>query len=141
MAKCLLILLIFTAGCTDEESRRQVEVLRQLATDTPLFPGFVQIGSGTDWNKPNHAGVVRCYSVRANDEEVKTFYTRYFQSKGWSLDEKQELGGFHYQGSYILTFRKGQYAFKFGYENIDNPSGVCNYTLSYHWDQFYWNSK
>jgi hypothetical protein len=133
LTKCLLVLLILTAGCEDEESRQQLEILHQLAADTPLYPGFEQLRN-SDYHKTSHATVIRCYSVRANDGDVKRFYSQLFESKGWTRAEEQQLGGFHAEGSYRLTFRKGAYAVVLQHDNLDNPSGKCNYSLAYYWN-------
>lgn len=131
--KWLLVLLILLVGCDDEESRRQLEVLHQLAADTPLYPGFVQLRS-SDYLKTSHATVIHCYSVRANDSDVRRFYSQLFASKGWTLAKEEELGGFHPEGSYRLTFRKGAYAVVLQHDNLEDPSGKCNYSLEYYWN-------
>lgn len=133
LTKCLLVLLILTAGCDDAESRRQLEILYQLAADTPLYPGFEQLRS-SDYHKISHATVIRCYSVQANDDDVKRFYSQLFEAKGWTQAEEQELGGFHPEGSYRLTFRKAAYAVVLQHDNLDDPSGKCNYSLAYYWN-------
>ena len=133
LPKLLLVLLILAASCGDEESRQQLEILHQIAADMPLYPGFVQLRS-TDLQKTSHATVIRCYSVEANDGEVRHYYTQLFESKGWTLAEEEKLGGFHPEGSYRLTFRKGPYAIVLGHDNLDDPSGKCNYSLAYYWN-------
>ncbi len=82
--KLLLVLVILSAGRGDEESRQQLEILRQIAADTPLYPGFMQLRS-SDYHKTSHATVIRCYSVRADDGDVRRFYSQLFASKGWTL--------------------------------------------------------
>ena len=133
LLKLLLVLLILTVACEDKESRRQVEILRQIAADNPLYPGFVQLRS-SDFINVGHAGIVRCYSVRANDGDIRRFYSEVFAVKGWTLAEEQKLGGFHPEGSYRLTFRKGAYAIVLGHDNLADPSGECNYSLTYYWN-------
>src|SRR5215510_14457720 len=128
----LLVLLILTAACDDEESRRQLETLHQLAADTPLYPGFEQLRS-SDYTNIGHATVVRCYSARANYGDVKSFYSQMLGSKGWSQPEEQQLGGFHAEGSARLTFRKGAYAIVLQHDAIDDPK-KCNYSLAYYWN-------
>src|SRR5262245_861272 len=129
----LLVLLILTAGCEDEGSRRQLGVLHQLAADTPLYPGFVQLRS-SDFANTSRATVVRCYSVRADDSEVKRFYSQLLASKGWKLADEQQPGGFHPEGSYRLTFRKPPYAVVLQHDNLADPSDKCNYSLAYYWE-------
>lgn len=133
MRPLLLVLLILTVGCEDKESRRQIEILRQTAADTPLYPGFVQLRS-SDFVNVGHAGIVRCYSVRANDSDVKSYYSQLLASKGWTLAEEQRLGLLHPEGSYRLTFRKDAYAIVLGHDNFDDPAGECNYSLAYYWN-------
>ena len=129
-----LVLLILSAGCDDEESRRKLETLNQLAADTPLYPGFEQLRS-SDYQKVGHATVIRCYSGRAHYDDVKSFYSQALEAKGWQHAEDQPLGGFHAEGSARLTFRKGTYAVVLQYENVDDPSGrLCNYSLAYYWN-------
>ena len=132
LLRLLLVLLILTAGCNDEESRRQLDIVRQIAADTPLYPGFVQLRS-SDYHKTSHVGLIRCYSVRANDGDIRRFYSEVFAVKGWTLAEEQKLGGFHPEGSYRLTFRKGAYAIVLGHDNLADPAGECNYSLAYYW--------
>lgn len=129
----LLVLLILTAGCGDEESRQQLEILRQIAANTPLYPGFVQLRS-SDLHKTSHATVIRCYSVRANDSDVRRYYSQLLASTGWTLAKEEKLGGFFPEGSYRLTFRKGAYAIVLGHTNLDDPAGECNYSLAYYWN-------
>lgn len=133
LSKWLLVLLVLAVGCGDEESRRELENLRQIAVDTPLYPGFVQLRN-SELHKTSHAAVVRCYSVRANDGDIRRFYSQLFASKGWALAKEEELGGFYPEGSYQLTFRKGPYAIVLGHSNQDDPTGECNYSLSYYWN-------
>lgn len=129
----LLALLILTAACEDEESRRQLEVLHQLAADTPHYPGFEQLRS-SDYVNVGHATVVRCYSARADYGEVKDFYSQALESKGWTSVDEQPLGGFHPEGSFRLTFRKAAYAVVLQHDNLDDSSGKCNYSLAYYWN-------
>ena len=133
LIKWSLVLLILAVGCGDEESRRELENLRRIAAETPLHPGFVQLRS-SDFHKTSHAAIIRCYSVRANDGDIRRFYSQLFASKGWALAKEEELGGFYPEGSYELTFRKGAYAIKLGHSNLDPRSGECNYSLTYHWN-------
>lgn len=133
LPKLLLVLLILSASCGDEESRKQLVILHQIAADTPLYPGFVQLRS-SDYQKTSHATVVRCYSVRANDGDIRRFYSQEFALKGWTLADERKLGGFHPEGSYRLTFRKGPYAIVLAHDNLDDPSGRCNYSLAYYWN-------
>lgn len=133
LIKWLLVLLVLTAGCEDEETRRQLDVLHQIAADTPLHPAFVQLRS-SDYVNVGHAGVVRCYSAEANDADVRRFYSQVFASKGWALAEEEQLRGLYPEGSYQLTFRKGAYAIELGHSNLDPRNGVCNYSLTYYWN-------
>ena len=84
---CLLAFLILIAGCEDEESKQQLAILHQFAADTALYPGFVQLRS-SDYHKISHATVINCYSVRADDRDVKRFYSELFESKGWTLADE-----------------------------------------------------
>jgi hypothetical protein len=134
--KCLLLLLIAASSCGgDEESKRELENLRQIAADTPLYPGFVQLGGNSEYQKTSHATVIRCYSLQAKDGDVRRFYSELFASKGWTLAEQENhLGGFFPEGSYRLTFRKGAYAIVLGHSNLDQPAGECTYSLAYYWN-------
>lgn len=133
LTKWLLVFLILAAGCNDEESRRQLGVLHQIAADTPVYPGFVQLRN-SDLHKTSHAAVIRCYSARADDADVKRFYSRVFASKGWTIAGEEQLQGLYPEGSYQLTFRKGAYAVELGHTNRDPSNGECNYSLTYFWN-------
>ena len=133
LIKWSLVFLILTVACGDEESRRELENVRHIAAETPLYPGFVQLRS-SDVHKTSHAAIIRCYSVRANDGDIRRFYSQLFASKGWALAKEEELGGWYPEGSYELTFRKGAYAIKLGHSNLDPGSGDCNYSLTYSWN-------
>lgn len=133
LTKWLLVFVILTGACADEESRRELENLRQLAADTPLYSGFVQLRN-SEYQKTSHASIIRCYSVRANDDDVKRFYTQLFPSKGWTPAEEEQLHGFYPEGSYRLTFRKGAYAVELVHNNLDSATGECNYALTYYWN-------
>ena len=133
VAECLLVLSILMAACEDPESRQQLKILHQLAGDIPLYPGFEQLRS-SDYPNVGHATVIRCYSARANSDDVKQFYSQVLESKGWTRAEEQRLGGFHAEGSYRLHFKKGKYAVVLQHDNLDDPSGKCNYSLEYYWN-------
>ena len=133
LTKWLLVLLILTTACDDEESKRELKILHQLAAETPLYPGFVQLRS-SDFRKPGHVAIIRCYSARANDDDVRRFYSQLFESKGWALTAEHALGGFHPLGSYRRSFRKGRYAIVLQHDKLDDPSGMCNYSLTYYWN-------
>ena len=135
LTKGLLVVLILTtaAGCGDEESKRELENLRQIAADTSLYPGFVQLRN-SEYQKTSHASIVRCYSVRADDDDVKRYYTQLFVSRGWARPEDEQLHGFYPGGSYRLTFRKGAYAIELVHSALNDPTGECNYSLAYFWN-------
>ena len=134
LIKWLVVFLILAAGCEDEETRRQLDVLHQIAAETPLHPALAQLRS-SDFVNVGHAGVVRCYSAEANHADVRPFYSQMFASKGWTLTKEEErLGGFYPTGSYRLTFRKGAYAIVLEHSNLDPRSGECNYSLAYYWN-------
>jgi hypothetical protein len=130
----LLVFSIFAAGCGDEESRREIEKLRQLAADTQVYPGFVQLRNG-EYHKTSHALLIRCYSAQADGSDVKRFYSQQFEAKGWKLTEDKQSLGFFPEGSYVLTFRKGAYEIVLQHNNHNNPRD-CNYDFSYLWNPF-----
>lgn len=133
----LLVLLALTA-CGDDksdvETKRQLGILKQMVGDTPVYPGFAPL-RGSEHLKDNRASVVRCYTARVNEVDVKRFYTQQFESQGWTLAKEERSGGLFYDDrNYVLTFRKGMYALSLSYSHYEDPSGQCNYTLIYYWN-------
>ena len=68
----VLALSVSFAGCDDRESVQQLAKLRQIAADTPLYPGFNQIRL-SDNNKIGDAILTIYYRSPASYDAVKDF--------------------------------------------------------------------
>lgn len=134
----VLVLLALTA-CEDEksdvETKRQLDVLKQMAADTPAYPGFGQFREDARF-KGNTANVSRCYTARVNEGDVERFYKQLFESQGWKLTKEERSGGlFSDEKNYVLTFEKNSYAITLTYANVEANSGRCDYTLIYYFNR------
>lgn len=128
----LLLLALFT-GC-DEESKQHLEALKQIAKETPIYPGGKQVRAN-DNNKFGSAVLIICYNAPASYEEVRRFYSTNLIAKGWVLypfeERRQSL--LHSDEAVELVYRKGEY--RIAIHQGDNDPTTCNYSVAYVWER------
>ena len=130
-----LFLAVFLGGCEDQESKGHLSLLKKLATETPLYPGFKQVDISEN-DKPGRARFFLYYNSQASYEEVKVFYSRMFLAKGWELSSKEDRGSiFSDLSDSALVFRKGEYQVAILRESLDQNPAARNYVISYVWEQ------
>src|ERR1043165_3792026 len=78
----MFALFVITSNCGGETEKMQVEELRKIAAQTPIYPGFKK----TDENVVLKQGMVYFttdYETTAKFSDVKTFYDRTLKEQGW----------------------------------------------------------
>lgn len=131
----LLVLTVFLAACEDEESKRHLSLLRQLAAETAVYPGFKQVDV-SDHNKHGRARLFLYYNSPATYDEVKSFYSKTLPPKGWELYPRQARRGILSDLSEsALVFRKGEYQIAILRESLDQNPTARNYVIGYLWEQ------
>ena len=126
-----LIGLSFVSCMVSAEGEARVKELRQLAAETPTFPGFEQ-SDYSDISKSEGTVVTYFYRSSATYENVKSFYTKALLSRGWSSPEEEPINHWFVQdGSRRLIFRKGEYTIDLNYE----PAGGngWRFAVDYDW--------
>jgi hypothetical protein len=121
----ILLLGLLFISCTkiptSDENR-----LRQTAAETPVHPSFSQVGS-TISVKNRTAVLTFDYRSRVSYTEVKDFYTKELNAKGWSGPEEGTYGG----GAVGITFRKGEYSVSVYYHEEEGHD--WDYAVVYSW--------
>jgi hypothetical protein len=133
----VLTALLLTAAVLTSCGKDQLRALQQIAAETPLFPGFQQLSS-SDKIDLDRATLMLCYnSATSMDrmEDVKSFYTRVFTERGWTVIPEQELRrnflpSIHYRDDF--AFRKGEYSV--GIKRSD-AGGGCHWFITYVWEK------
>jgi hypothetical protein len=114
----LLLLLFFR----NPEEERRLAILRQMATETPVYPDFKQV-SVSEGAKSARAFLIIGYSSNAGFDDVKHFYGRALTLRGWEVPGGNEFGF----GVDELIFRKGAYKIAVGYRDGE-------YSVSHRWE-------
>lgn len=131
----LLALAFLLVACEDEESKRHLGVLRQLAADTPLYPGFKQIGV-SDNHKNGRARLFLYYNSPASYDQVKTFYSGILLAKGWELYPKAVRRGIlDALSERALVFRQGEYQIAILQRDLDQAPSARNFVILYVWEE------
>lgn len=133
----LLLLSLLFFGCyykRDINRAAKLNELKQIATETPVFPDFKELDS--HYNIKNDGVTYSLYyQSKANYDEVKSFYSETLVSKGWDSPKEESLEGlFKKDGSKRLIIRKGEYTIYIEYEGT-NPTEDWSYSISYSWDK------
>ena len=115
-----LLLILFVKNPEDE---RRLGILRQLATETPVYPDFKRV-SVSEGAKSASAFLIIRYSSSAGFDDVKHFYGRALTLKGWEVPGGNEFGF----GVDELIFRKGEYKIAVGYRDGE-------YSVSHLWER------
>jgi len=130
-----LFLAVFLGGCEDHESKRHLSLLKRLAAETPLYPGFKQIDISEN-DKPGRARLFLYYNSQASYDDVKLFYSKIFLAKGWELSAKEDRQSvFSDLSDSAIVFRKGEYQTAILRESLDQNPAARNYVISYVWEQ------
>jgi len=130
-----LVLALFLVACEDEESKRHLSELKQLAAATAVYRDFKEVYVYDD-HKPGRALLSVYYNSRASYDDVKSFYSNALLTKGWELFPKERRGGIlHYLSDSALVFRKGEYQIAILRESLDQNPTARNYVISYVWEQ------
>jgi len=129
----LLTPIVLMALFGNRADKEQVQALRTLASDTPLYPKFVQSKS-TEFDKVNQASLVITYTVPAYSvtfDDVKSFYIRELTARGWQQQPFRrkpliDLGGDR-EGH--VTFSRGNY-----WITVEPNNRMTEYLVEYRWD-------
>lgn len=131
----LLFLALLLGACEDEESKRHLGVLRQIAAETPVYPGFKQV-EVSDNHKHGRARLFLYYNSPASYDEVKTFYSKTLLAKGWELyptaDRHGILDGL---SESAIVFRQGEYQMAILQESVEQTPSARNFVILYIWEQ------
>ncbi len=127
-ALLLLTPMLLLALIKNPDDWKRVQTLHQIAADTPLYPGFKEIGSHEGANSQN-AGISYYYRSTASYEEVKVFYTKELTAKGWSGPRGEPTG----DSTIGINFRKGEYSIHIYYDGSAVRDDDWNYSIAYSW--------
>jgi hypothetical protein len=129
--------LVLTIAVLPSCGKDHFKVLRQIADESPLFPGFQQMSS-SDKIDLDHATLTLCYNSSTSIDrmaDVESFYTRVFTERGWTVIPEQELKR-NFLPSIISVddfgFRKGEYSV--GIMRGDGVGG-CHWFITYVWEK------
>jgi hypothetical protein len=103
----LLILGGASISCVGDVEKKQVEELKRIASQTPVFPGFQQTGEKAVLKR----GVVYLfifYRSQAQFSEVKSFYTTELASRGWGAPQ-QDPPSLLVGDKNSVSYRRGEY--------------------------------
>ena len=135
VALLLLVFAVLLVACEGEESKRHLSVLRQLAADTAVYPGFKQVDISHN-NKRGRARLFLYYNSPASYDEVKRFYSKNLLANGWELYPKEVRRGILSDLSdSAQVFRKGEYEMAILRESLDLDPTARNYVIAYVWEQ------
>ena len=125
----LIVLLcgLFLVGCMSSEEKKTLETLQHLAAETPMYPGFSQVGS-THVIKNGRGTLALFYQSPASyGREVKGFYIKELTARGWGVDEERTYGG----NTLGITFLKGEYSIVVNYSSPRDQN--WDYAINYSW--------
>ena len=126
-----VIVLLFgltIIGCMGSEDKQRLEKLHQIAAETPVYPGFKEIGSHDGAHSAN-AVLSFYYRSTASYDEVKKFYTNDLPPKGWDGPQDRVNA----DGTVEIEFRKGEYSVSIFYDESATDATDWNYAISYGW--------
>jgi hypothetical protein len=131
----LIGLLLLLAACDSKyiahSSPIQAKTIRQMAVDTPVFPGFNEIHR-TEADKDTNALLTVFYESDANYDEVKSFYTRALSTAGWGAPIERSVGwGENHK---VFKFRRGEYLISVEYIGGDKKPSGWDYSVNFAWN-------
>ena len=132
----LLVLALVSVGCGDQESKHQLNILRQLAAKTPVYHGFKQVHS-YDNHKIGDAILVLFYNSPADYDDVRSFYSKALLADGWvvSPQEERRSGILHSDDRVELVFRKAEYQIAIQRGSLDQNLSAKNFGITYLWER------
>ena len=131
----LVFLLIVQYAKQHSPNRDDLKLkeLQQLAAETKVFPGFLEIASSSS-SRAIDAGVYKSYRSSADFERVREFYRDTLNQNGWRLSQekvRQSPSG-DYDGS-ELVFQKKDLQIVIEYTGNDLSSAQWNYSVNFVW--------
>jgi hypothetical protein len=124
----VILLCIICSGCETPTDRKRLEVLRQMAAETPPPIGFVELSRG-DLAKSTGAIVSISYRSSLPFDEVKAFYVKALEGKGWGAPEDKVQRYWTGPNRRDLTFHKGEYSIK-----ISRDDNSQKYNVNFLWE-------
>lgn len=109
--------------------------LRELAFDTPTYPGFYEVGE-TSGSRDINAGIYKRYRSSASYDDVKKFYSDVLLTRGWVISEERDLKSFLVKHEWkVIIFKKDDLSISIEYKGGDSLMQQYNYSVSYSWNQ------
>ena len=122
-----LVIVVCFSGCEDEESKRHLNFLNQLAAET-RYPDFKQ-SAVSDNNKRGIARLFVYYKSSAQIADVNAFYSKTLTAKGWTSSPREGRNGILATWS-GLVFQQGNYKIA-----ISNETHNADYVIAYVWER------
>lgn len=132
IAPLLLLGLLFSACENTIESEKKLDNLRQIAIQTPVYPGFNRTFSNT-LLKGSVADLLFYYKSSANYAAVKSFYVEALTARGWKLDQEKVYNRLLDGEGRELVFINGEYTIFVQYEN--GSTSDWNFSVTYEWQK------
>ena len=124
----MLVLMLMGVGCTGETERKQVDVLRKMAADTPVFPGFNKT-SEQFVLKPGMVSYYNNYASNSGFSDVKAFYDKVLMERNWGPPQ-QITPSFFVSTANLVSYRRGDYVIVVGQDD----TGKLNFNVVFGWD-------
>ncbi len=131
LALLLLTPMLLSVLIKNPDDEKRLQILRQIAAETPIYPDFKQINS-SEGAKSTSAIVTLWYQVPAYSTsfyQVKDFYTKELLARGWNSPENFELNRILDGEVREVSFHKGEYRISVYWEE----SSPNKYGISYSW--------
>ncbi|HSS19645.1 MAG TPA: hypothetical protein VLL54_06195 [Pyrinomonadaceae bacterium] len=122
-------LLLTVASCTGETEKKQAEVLKKLAAETPLFPGFEKTGE----NLVLKSGLVyyfNHYSSKTDFSSVKAFYDPALAQRNWKSEEEVAPSSSFVGPPHRVSYRRGDYVIAIAQDD----RGIAVFDVVFEWD-------
>lgn len=131
------LICALSSACTfGGEDTHKLPELQRIAAETPVFPGFKEMGS-RHMGKRENAVLTYSYHSSASFEEVKKFYTDALVAKGWGYPTEEVVPKwFLNDGSKALVFKRGEYDIEIEYDAAKNSEAP--YSVSFGWTMKGW---
>jgi hypothetical protein len=131
----LLFLLLLLRGCDSKyithSSPIQAKTIRQMAAETPVFPGFKEL-QRSEAHKDTNALLTIFYESDANYVEVKSFYSKALSTVGWGAPMERGIGW--HENHKEFEYRRDEYVISVEYIGGDKGSSGWDYAVSYAWN-------
>ena len=129
----IIVIAMSLVACRDEVGERHFNILKQLASDTALYPDFKQVDVSDNY-KHGSARLFIYYNSSASYDAVKAFYSNNLLSNEWSSDPQENRKGIlsDWNGP---VFRKGDYQIAILQKIPASDSDARRYVVAYVWEQ------